>query len=222
VLETGQIGATPPNEGGIVTEMTRIRRADHPAPLRARGNLGVFMVNTDRGKRASTLDHRLRGSVAALVLLGLLPIVPAMAQDVPQVAQTSPQTETIEVTGSRIKNTDAQSANPITVVTSEEINKTEATTVEQFLRKLPDVDFTGGLNQNDNNGGYGASNLGLRNLGPQRTLILVNGQRFIVHRFECLGQRGRSQQHPGLDDRPHRRSCATAHRRPTAPTRSAA
>ena len=102
-----------------------------------------------------------------------------MAQDVPQVAQTSPQTETIEVTGSRIKNTDAQSANPITVVTSEEINKTEATTVEQFLRKLPDVDFTGGLNQNDNNGGYGASNLGLRNLGPQRTLILVNGQRFI-------------------------------------------
>ncbi|HEV2675974.1 MAG TPA: TonB-dependent receptor, partial [Aliidongia sp.] len=110
--------------------------------------------------------------MAAVLLLGLVPAASALAQ-------TAPQTETIEVTGSRIKNTDAASANPITVVTSEQINKTEAVTVEQFLRKLPDIDFTGGISQNDNNGGYGASNLGLRNLGPQRTLILVNGQRFI-------------------------------------------
>jgi len=108
-------------------------------------------------------------------MLALLPVFAA----VPALAQSAPQTETIEVTGSRIKNTDAASANPITVVTSEEINKTEAVTVEQFLRKLPDIDFTGGISQNDDNGGNGASNLGLRNLGPQRTLILVNGQRFV-------------------------------------------
>jgi len=129
------------------------------------------MVSIYRARRAPALDYRLGVSVAA-VLLGLLPALPALAQN-------APATETIEVTGTRIKNTDAASANPITVVSSEEINKTEAVTVEQFLRKLPDVDFTGGISQNDNNGGNGASNLGLRNLGPQRTLILVNGQRFI-------------------------------------------
>jgi len=152
-------------------EMTRKRRVDLTTRRRARCKLGVFMIIADRGVRRWALDYRLRGSVAA-VLLGLLPAVSALAQ-------TAPETETIEVTGSRIKNADAASANPITVVTSEDIAKTEAVTVEQFLRKLPDVDFTGGLSQNDNNGGYGASNLGLRNLGPQRTLILVNGQRFV-------------------------------------------
>jgi outer membrane receptor protein involved in Fe transport len=110
-----------------------------------------------------------------VAVLALLPVFAA----VPALAQSAPQTETIEVTGSRIKNTDAQSANPITVVSSEEINKTEAVTVEQFLRKLPDIDFTGGISQNDVNGGNGASQLGLRNLGPTRTLILVNGQRFV-------------------------------------------
>lgn len=119
-----------------------------------------------------TLKNRLSGTVAVLALLPVFAAVPALAQ-------SAPQPETIEVTGSRIKNTDAASANPITVVSSEDIAKTDAVTVEQFLRKLPDVDFTGGISQNDNNGGYGASYLGLRNLGPQRTLILVNGQRFI-------------------------------------------
>ena len=108
-----------------------------------------------------------------------MPAVSAFAQTATQTAQVAPQTETIEVTGSRIKNSDAASANPITVVTSEEIAKTEAVTIEQFLRKLPDIDFTGGISQNDNNGGNGASNLGLRNLGPTRTLILVNVQRFV-------------------------------------------
>jgi iron complex outermembrane recepter protein len=151
------------------------------------------MFTNNRGKRRSTLDHRLRSSAAIAVLFGLLPGMPAWAQSAPstqpstqpsvgattQVAQAAPQAETIEVTGTRIKNTDAASANPITVVSSEDIQKSEAVTVEQFLRKLPDVDFTGGTSQNDNNGGNGASNLGLRNLGPQRTLILVNGQRFV-------------------------------------------
>src|SRR5579859_208203 len=125
-----------------------------------------------RGSGSLTLKNRLSGTVAVLALMPVFAAVPALAQ-------SAPQTETIEVTGTRIKNTDAASANPITVVSSEEINKTEAVTVEQFLRKLPDVDFTGGISQNDNNGGNGSSNLGLRNLGPQRTLILVNGQRFV-------------------------------------------
>ena len=146
-----------------------------------------------RGSGSLTLKNRLSGTVAVLALLPVFAAVPALAQSAPQTAQAAsqtgpvapqtaqaaPQTETIEVTGSRIKNSDAASANPITVVSSEQINKTEATTVEQFLRKLPDIDFTGGISQNDDNGGNGASNLGLRNLGPQRTLILVNGQRFV-------------------------------------------
>jgi outer membrane receptor protein involved in Fe transport len=107
--------------------------------------------------------------------VALLPIFAA----VPALAQSAPQTETIEVTGSRLKNTDVQSANPITVVTAEDIAKTEATSVEQVLRKLPSADFTGGVTANSNNGGDGASQISLHNLGPARTLVLVNGQRFV-------------------------------------------
>ncbi|GGF50147.1 TonB-dependent receptor [Aliidongia dinghuensis] len=119
-----------------------------------------------------TLKTRLSGSVAILAIAPLFMAASA-------VAQSTPQTENIEVTGSRIKNTDAESANPITVVSSEDIARSAATTVEEVLRKLPAADFTGAVTANSNNGGLGASQVSLRNLGPQRTLVLVNGQRYV-------------------------------------------
>jgi iron complex outermembrane recepter protein len=116
-----------------------------------------------------------QASVMALLALG---VTPALAQDAPQTGEAAAQTETIQVTGTRIRNTDAQAANPITVVSSEDIAKEKSTTVEDVLKKLPSIDFSGGLNAAANNGGDGASEIGLRNLGPTRTLILVNGYRF--------------------------------------------
>ncbi len=104
-------------------------------------------------------------------------LIPVVASAVAR-AQTAQPVETIVVTGSRLRTTDAASANPITIVTSEEIAKEAATTVEQVLMKLPFVDFNGGFTANSANGGLGASQAGLRNLGPQRTLVLLNGQRF--------------------------------------------
>jgi len=109
----------------------------------------------------------------------VLASVPAFAQTADQSAQGSPPTETIQVTGTRIRNTDAQAANPITVISSEDIAKEKATTVEDILKKLPSLDFSLGINANSNNGGDGASEIGLRNLGPTRTLVLVNGYRFV-------------------------------------------
>jgi len=120
----------------------------------------------------------LAGSQVSLVALMALGAVPALAQET-QTGQAAPQTETIQVTGTRIKNTDAQAANPITVVSSEDIAKEKATTVEDILKKLPSIDFSAGISSNSNNGGDGASEIGLRNLGPTRTLVLVNGYRFV-------------------------------------------
>ncbi|MEI9982208.1 MAG: TonB-dependent receptor [Aliidongia sp.] len=114
----------------------------------------------------------------SLIALAALGMSPALAQDAPQTGDAAAPTETIQVTGTRIRNTDAQAANPITVVSSEDIAKEKSTTVEDILKKLPSVDFSGGLNAASNNGGDGASEIGLRNLGPARTLILVNGYRF--------------------------------------------
>ena len=137
------------------------------------------MSQSTRGFRSLTLPLRLAGSVALIALIPVLATVPAFAQTADQSAQAAPQTETIQVTGTRIRNTDAQAANPITVVSSEDIAKEKATTVEDILKKLPSLDFSAGINSNANNGGDGASEIGLRNLGPTRTLVLVNGYRFV-------------------------------------------
>ena len=118
-----------------------------------------------------TSGPALIGAALAVMTFGT-----AVAQDQPTAGPI--QTEEIVVTGSRIRTNDVTSANPLTVVTAEQIQQTEAITAEQFLRKIPEVDFSGGVTANDNNGGVGASYAGMRNLGPQRTLVLVDGLRF--------------------------------------------
>ena len=136
------------------------------------------MSGLKKGAGSLALPVRLAGSVAVIALAPLLAAMPAMAQTA-QTAQAAPQTETIEVTGTRIHNADAASANPITVVSSDDIAKTSATTLEEVLVKLPSVDFTGGVSSAATNGGNGFSAVGLRNLGAVRTLVLVDGQRMV-------------------------------------------
>src|SRR6185437_12451622 len=120
-----------------------------------------------------------RLAVCGVAALGLLTFgETAIAQDQPAAAG-GPPIEEIVVTGSRIRTSNVTSNAPLTVVSSEQIAKTAAVTVEQFLRKLPDIDASGGsITANDNNGGLGAAQISMRNLGAPRTLVLVNGLRF--------------------------------------------
>lgn len=83
----------------------------------------------------------------------------------------------IVVTGTRIKRPDLESNSPQTVVSSEEFRYQGATTVEGVLNRLPQ--FTADANENVSNGSDGTSNINLRNLGSNRVLVLVNGQRML-------------------------------------------
>src|ERR1700722_7674657 len=103
------------------------------------GVLSMSGSSTKIGRRWLT------GSQASMVALLALGAAPALAQTADQSAQ-APQSETIQVTGTRIRNTDAQAANPVTVISSEDIAKEKSTTVEDVLKKLPSIDFSGGLN----------------------------------------------------------------------------
>ena len=87
-------------------------------------------------------------------------------------------TESITVTGSRIKTTNATSENPVAIVTAAQIQHSSAQTVEDVLQRLPSIG-TSGLYGATNNGGQGASCTDIRNLGINRTLVLVNGKRFV-------------------------------------------
>ena len=95
---------------------------------------------------------------------------PALAADV----------ETVVVTGSRIPTSadEALSAAPLSIVTTDDIAKSKTVTIEQILNKLPEMGQQGSNDQNSISPG-GISLVDLRALGPNRTLILINGQRMV-------------------------------------------
>jgi len=85
----------------------------------------------------------------------------------------------IVVTGTRIAGvTNATNPSPISVTTAAQIQQTKSVTVEQVLQRMIGPDANAISNQS-NNGGVGISNISLRDLGPQRALVLVDGTRLI-------------------------------------------
>lgn len=89
-------------------------------------------------------------------------------------------TEVILVTGSRIGRDNLEEFGHIAVINADDIAVAGVSTIDELLRKLPSVTLQG-INKNNNNGGDGLSFVDLRNLGIQRTLVLVNGRRFVTN-----------------------------------------
>jgi outer membrane receptor protein involved in Fe transport len=84
---------------------------------------------------------------------------------------------TITVTGTRIKRRDLASNSPMSTVSAQEIQYQGATSAEAVLNRMPQ--FTADANENVSNGSDGTSNVNLRNLGSNRVLVLMNGQRML-------------------------------------------
>jgi iron complex outermembrane recepter protein len=95
-------------------------------------------------------------------------------------ADEGAQVERIEVTGSRIKRTDMETPVPITVLTRADIEATGAINVADVLNRSP-VSIAGSDQSNSafTTSGVGLNTTSLRNLGQERTLVLVNGRRFV-------------------------------------------
>ncbi|NMP30745.1 TonB-dependent receptor [Thalassotalea sp. M1531] len=86
--------------------------------------------------------------------------------------------ERIQVTGSRIKRADMETASPVTVIDASEISASGVTSIDQLLQKTTAA--SGAMtNPGINNGSGGNATINLRGLGAQRTLVLVNGRRMI-------------------------------------------
>src|SRR6202008_4529526 len=98
----------------------------------------------------------------------------ALAAAAPADAEEAPLQEVV-VPGSRIATPNLDAISPVTAVTSEEIKQTGVTRVEDLINSLPQVvaDQGSGLSM----GANGTATLNLRGLGPQRTLVLMNGRR---------------------------------------------
>lgn len=87
------------------------------------------------------------------------------------------RTEDILVTGTRVRRKDLTTPAPVTVVNVDALQATGTVSIGDFLQSLPEQE--GGINTQINNGGDGSSRVSLRNLTENRTLVLLNGRRFV-------------------------------------------
>lgn len=110
----------------------------------------------------------LKCGVAAAAVLAAA--TPAMAQDV----------EEVVVTGSRIARQDLVSSSPVTTVTGEDLKVVGSASVEEYLNTLPQLVAGATKSTNVTGQADATANLNLRGLGAKRTLVLVNGKRFMA------------------------------------------
>ncbi len=83
--------------------------------------------------------------------------------------------EQVIVTGSRIPQPNIEGASPVTMIGAQDIQLEGTQQVEDLMNNLPQVFANQGGNLA--NGASGTSTIDLRGLGPNRTLVLVNGRR---------------------------------------------
>jgi iron complex outermembrane receptor protein len=125
----------------------------------------------------TALNPRIAREVRRIVLASAF----LAAFAVPLHAQESDDEEiaTVVVTGSNIARTE-EGALPVQVITQQQIERTGATSAEQFLRTVSaavqgNSNVVAASSSGVNAGGV--SSVSLRGLGSQRTLVLVNGKR---------------------------------------------
>ncbi|RZM25947.1 MAG: TonB-dependent receptor, partial [Sphingomonas sp.] len=124
----------------------------------------------------------------AIALVTIVTAMPAQAQDATPVESASGDVD-IVVTGSRIRRSPLDSDKPVVTVDQTSIARTGLTSVADVLQRLPSA--AGGLNTKVNNAGNvggppdgtgvssGSAEIDLRYLAAKRTLVLVDGLRFV-------------------------------------------
>ncbi len=122
-------------------------------------------------------------AMGAAASTGLALVPAAHAQDQDQSADAAEQT--VVVTGSRIRRVDTETASPVFVLDSTAIQASGVATAGDLLQRIPAVAGAATNPQVNNGGGTGESNIELRGLQAQRTLVLLNGRRINI-----LGQNG--------------------------------
>lgn len=123
---------------------------------------------------------RTKVSAAAALVIGGLAL---------QAGVVYAQDQRVEVTGSRIKRTDAETASPVQVMTREDIERTGKQSVQEVLRSLTS-DGGGSIPTSFSNGfASGSAAVSLRGLGVNSTLVLLNGRRMTTYGLADDGTR---------------------------------
>ncbi len=122
--------------------------------------------------------HRFGCGVALAGSILAIPCV-ALAQDEGDDDTDNRVIEDVIVTGTRIQNQNVIAASPVTTIGQEEIAFKQTPNIERVFRDLPIT--IPGDGENVNNGTAGQATLDLRALGPERSLILIDGKRLTPY-----------------------------------------
>ena len=131
--------------------------------------------------------RRLAGnaSLSAVVIAGLFPAMAVAQTPAPAATAAAAETrvEDMIVTGTRIVRDGFEAPTPLTVLTLEEIqNSSPSNNIADFVNQLPALaGSTRPANSrlNLSSGQAGINALNLRNLGSERTLVLLDGRRSV-------------------------------------------
>ncbi|SEA34843.1 TonB-dependent receptor plug domain-containing protein [Microbulbifer marinus] len=123
--------------------------------------------------KKNLLSVAVKGVIGLTAAAVMVPAMPAFAQEDAQLV------EEVLVTGSRIQRADLEGANPVTVLSREDLVGSGELSVGDILQNLPSS-AGAATNTGVNNGGSGAVRFSLRGLGSERTLVLINGRRAVA------------------------------------------
>jgi outer membrane receptor protein involved in Fe transport len=150
-----------------------MKRTTADAGLRPRVcGLSLAIAELTQNRRAAA------GGALLASALAIVPVGSVAAQD----QQDDQVLEEVVVTGSRIVRQDFTANSPIQTVDETLFDETSAVGVETVLNRLPQfvpavTQFSTGDVQQTVTNTVGASTVSLRGLGPNRNLVLINGQR---------------------------------------------
>ncbi len=132
------------------------------------------------------MRHTYRFAFALVLSVGTSALAQdaAQGQPVPAAPPEAQQAEEIVVTGSRIKRQDLQANSPVAILGADEITLTATVNAEDVIRELPQA--IPGISPGVNNGNPGVATVNLRGLDDERTLVLVDGKRFVGYDSEGI------------------------------------
>ncbi len=126
--------------------------------------------------------HSVPAAVQRSLIAGLAAIVTLPTAAIAQTQDKSADAvETVIVTGSRILSSDLESPSPVQTVTAEDIQASGVPNIQDLLVKSPVFGTPiSRTNSNFQTSSVGVATIDLRNLGTGRTLVLVDGRRFVA------------------------------------------
>ena len=159
-LRTGGVQSAPTADAALQD----LLRGSGFVPRRDASSGAVVIVKRDAPKRAPAAPAQEEPSGGA----------PAPAAAAPQ-----EELESLQVTGSRIPRTQVEGPAPITVINARDIQQGGFTSVPDVLRSITQNSGETQSQQSASGADFspGAQQVDLRGLGPNHTLVLVNGRR---------------------------------------------